>query len=160
MRSYFFLAATLAGLAIAPAHAELGGHSGSLPTEARSMRATALAARPILAVATSATAYTRHDLSLADGGVATEFADANGQVFAVSWRSPTMPDLSALLGAHRASLDKAQRPQPGMGRAPRQINARDGDCVLVSTGRLRAYQGHAYLASQLPADFDLKDLAQ
>lgn len=149
-------AAGLLAATLAPAHAALGGHSGALASEARSLRATALAARP----ASNPSAYQRHDLVLADGGRASEFADANGRVFAVSWQAPTMPELATLLGGHRSSLEKAQLPVPGMGRAPSQINARDGDCVLVSSGHLRAYHGYSYLQSQLPAGFDMKELAK
>ena len=157
MRLSIIAAAGLIAATLTPAHAALGGLSGSLTSEAQTLRATALAVRPL---STATTAYHRHDLALLDGGRASEFVDANGHVFAVSWQAPTMPELSTLLGSYRSSLDKAQTPQEGMGRAPRQINFRDGDCVLVSTGRMRAYQGHAYLASQLPAGFDLKELSQ
>jgi hypothetical protein len=157
MRSSLLLAAALAACSIAPAQAGLGGHSASLPTEAKAMKATALAART---VTTPSSTYSRQELTLADGGKASEFIDASGQVFAVSWKSPTMPDLTTLLGSYRASLDKAQQNTSALGRAPRQINMKDGDCVLVSTGRLRSYEGFAYLSTQLPANFDIQELSK
>lgn len=111
------------------------------------------------ASASTSLPYSSHRIVLPDGGVATEFADAGGFVFAVSWAAPTMPDLASLLGAYKPSLDRAQVAQRSSGiRSPRLLNATAGDWTIVSSGHLRAYSGYSYLSSRLPAGFDLATL--
>ncbi|MDN2716748.1 DUF2844 domain-containing protein [Janthinobacterium sp. SUN120] len=111
------------------------------------------------ASASTSLPYSSHRIVLPDGGVATEFADAGGFVFAVSWAAPTMPDLASLLGAYKPSLDRAQVAQRSSRiRSPRLLNATAGDWTIVSSGHLRAYSGYSYLSSRLPAGFDLATL--
>ncbi|OOG54825.1 DUF2844 domain-containing protein [Polaromonas sp. C04] len=152
-------AATLAlVLATGAARAALGGHATDVPADATRLQARAFSAQTRAGTATGA-AFTRHQITLPAGGSAVEFVDASGNVFAVSWAAPIMPDLSVLLGSYKASLDTAQQ-APHTLRSPRLLQADDGDWVLVSTGHLRAYSGYSYLRSRLPAGFDLQELAQ
>ena len=151
-------AATLALVLVAgTARAALGGYASDLPADAVRMHARALSAQ-IPTGAASGVAFGRRQITLAAGSTAVEFVDADGKVFAVSWASPVMPDLSVLLGSYKASLDAAQR-APHAVRSPRLLRASSGDWVLVSSGHLRAFQGYSYLRSGLPAGFDLKELA-
>ncbi len=150
-------AATLALVLVAgAARAALGGYATELPTDAARLHARALSAQ--VQRTASGPAFTRHQIALPAGGQAVEFVDAGGKVFAVSWASPLMPDLSVLLGGYKASLDSAHQ-APHAVRSPRLLRADTGDWVLVSSGHLRAYQGYSYLRSRLPAGFDLNELA-
>lgn len=156
-------AAMLGACLCAPAFAALGSHAGDVQADAHAMQARSLAARP-----GAGASWTRHPLALADGGSATEFADASGRVFAVSWTAPTLPDLSVLLGEHRSGYLRAQRravearerAQAGtvVALSHRVANLEDGDLVVNSAGQLQAYRGHAFLRSALPSDFDPKEL--
>lgn len=148
-------ALALASLSLG-AHAALGEKAQTVANDAKTLRAASLAAKP----ATAGVNFVRHEIALPDGGKAVEFADENGVVFAVSWNSPTMPDLSTLLGAYRSSLERVQQDQLGKVRSPRLLSASEGDWTIVSTGHLRAYKGYSYLRSQLPQGFDLKELSQ
>ncbi len=114
-----------------------------------------MAARSAAATSADAT-VTRHDISLMDGGTATEFADADGTVFAVAWQAPTMPDLGTLLGNYKASLDRAQSVRQTGQRLARRFNTEDSEWVYSSRGHLRAFRGYAYLPAKLPTGFDLK----
>ena len=140
------------------AQATLGQPAASVAIDARALRATSFVAK-----APGSANFARHQISLADGGMATEFVDpATGAVFAVSWSSAALPDLSALLGAYFPSLKRAQEATraPGAMRSPGSVSAVDGDVAIVSTGHMRSFRGQAYLASQLPAGFDIKELSQ
>lgn len=142
----------------AAARAGLGGTVADLNGDAALLRARALAAPLALRSAVGAS-FSRHQILLAGGGSAVEFADANGQVFAVAWSAPVMPDLAVLLGSYKAELDAAQQ-QPAGPRSLHQLRANSGDWVIVSGGHLRGFHGYSYLRSALPAGFDLGELAQ
>lgn len=159
MRS--IILASLLCICSAGAQAGLGGTIS--PAQGPVADAKAMSARSfstVLAASSSqSSSYSSHKISLPDGGVATEFADANGFVFAVSWASPTMPDLASLLGSYKASLDRAQvAQQASRVRSPRLLNTTSGDWTIVSSGHLRAYSGYSYLSSRLPSGFDLATL--
>ncbi|MDR3395216.1 MAG: DUF2844 domain-containing protein [Parasulfuritortus sp.] len=145
-------------LATGAARAALGGHATDLSADATRLKAHALSAQTRAGTASGA-AFTRQSMALPAGGSAVEFVDASGNVFAVSWAAPVMPDLSVLLGSYKARLDAAQQ-APHTLRSPRLLQADDGDWVLVSSGHLRAYKGYSYLRSRLPAGFDLQELSQ
>ena len=149
-----FAAGAFSALACAPSFAGLGDHAVSVTTDARALRAKSLSARP----GTSAS-WTRNELTLQDG-LATEFSDASGTVFAVSWKTQSMPDLSSLLGGHKGAFDSAQTQQGEKMRSPRRFAATAGDMTVLSTGHLRAFQGYAYLSSMLPQGFDLGELSK
>jgi hypothetical protein len=136
-------------------HAALGGKAQAVAIDAQAPRAISLAASP----AATGGNFVRHAIPLADGGTAVEFVDENGMVFAVSWASPTMPDMNALLGTYRGALERAQQARLGKVRSPRMLSASEGDWTIVSTGHLRAFRGYSYLRSQLPQGFDIKQLA-
>ena len=126
--------------------------------DARAMHARSFST-VLNASASTSLPYSSHRIVLPDGGVATEFANTDGFVFAVSWAAPTMPDLASLLGAYKPSLDRAQVAQRSSRiRSPRLLNATAGDWTIVSSGHLRAYSGYSYLSSRLPAGFDLATL--
>lgn len=140
------------------------GLGGTIPTakgpveDARSMHARSFSTLSTAAGSTSSS-YSAHQIILPDGGIATEFSDAGGFVFAVSWAAPTMPDLASLLGVYKPLLDRAQqRQQASQIRSPRLLNAASGDWTIVSSGHLRAYSGYSFLSSRLPTGFDLAKL--
>lgn len=158
MRS--ILSASLLCIACSAAQAGLGGSISAQGPVADAKAMSARSFSTVLAASTStSSSYSTHKIALPDGGVATEFANAGGFVFAVSWSAPTMPDLTALLGSYKAQLDKAQAAQQASrARSPRLLNATSGDWTIVSGGHLRAYSGYSYLSSRLPAGFDLAKL--
>jgi hypothetical protein len=88
--------------------------------------------------------------------VVHEFSDAAGRVFAVSWAGPFKPDLKQLLGTH---FDKYReigaRTQRG-DRSRQQVDT--GEAVVVSIGRMGAFEGRAWLPASLPAGFDPQEM--
>jgi hypothetical protein len=143
------------------ASAALGGHFADVAGDA-----TAMHARSLTALSRSGLGYTREQIALPGGGTATEYVDGSGNVFAVSWSAPVIPDLSVLLGSYKADFDSAQmaaRGRPaGNGavrlRSPRTFQADNGEWVVFSAGHLRSFHGYSYLRSRLPAGFSLTAL--
>lgn len=134
--------AALLVIACAPqaARAALGADAGSIEQD-RSHFKAALRTQTL-------PAYTVHTLELPGGTSVREFIGASGVVFAVSWSGPFRPDLRQTLGVY---FDRfvAARVQPGTTR--RQLLVADRDVVIASHGRLRAFEGFAYLPDAMPA---------
>ena len=100
----------------------------------------------------SGVSYTDLQSQLPNGTVVHEYANASGTVFAVAWSGPFQPDLKALLGPWFETYtgQAAQRKDAGHSH----MAVRDADLAVVSTGRMGAFQGRAWLASLLPKDFN------
>ncbi|RFP14718.1 MULTISPECIES: DUF2844 domain-containing protein [unclassified Duganella] len=107
-----------------------------------------------LAAATtdSTTVYTVSQSTLDSGTVVREYVNTQGTVFAVSWNGPALPDLRTLLGDKFAVLTTAAGKRPKAGHS--QLAVEQSDLVIVSGGHMRAYAGHAWIPSALPAGFD------
>lgn len=137
------VALAAAGFIAAPAaQATLGQRADSVAADATRLSAIAHASRV-------QAAYTLHTITLPSGTVVREYAGADGIVFGVAWDGPTLPDLSATLGA---AFDRFTRASPTRGGGPLAVSARD--LVVYSSGHLRAFSGHAYLPQALPAGVD------
>lgn len=131
---------TLALLAASAAHATLGG-------DAQSARDNAAKLNAIVHEVTGST-YRSVVIETPAGTHIRQYLDAQGQVFAITWVGPAMPDLALLLGAHFEAL-RAKTEQPGPPRS--QLNLRTEELVVESAGRMRAFRGRAYLPGKLPA---------
>jgi hypothetical protein len=135
----------------APAHAALGGDAASI--EADRARLTATMTSTVYA------GYAAYVLTLPNHGVVQEFLNAQGQVFAISWRAPGRPDLRQLLGARFDALQSDNAPRTGHKRRRRSPLAVDRtDFVLRSGGRPGAFRGFAYLSVLVPAGFSISDI--
>lgn len=97
-------------------------------------------------------------LELNNATVLQEFVDASGQVFALRWSGPDLPDMGMLLGPYlpvfKASVQAAR--QAGKRGGP--VSVQSGGLVLVSTGVMGAFQGYAYLTALLPPGVDVQAL--
>ncbi len=140
------VALLLAGLPLT-ASAALGEPEAALATEAQTLKSTVKV--------TERTAYRVHTLALPSGTVLREYATAGGNVFAVAWSGPTIPNLRQALGAHFAAFaDAAQTNRLGR----RHFQLEQTDLVMQSGGRMRAFAGRAYLPQELPAGINVDDL--
>ena len=133
------------------AYAALGGSPsdfGGAQPIARRLAASGAAAT----AATTGAVYTVSQSTLDSGTVVREYSDTAGKVFAVSWRGPTLPDLRTLLGEKFAVMNAAAGQRARAGHSQLALN--QSDVVLVSSGHMRAFAGHAWIPSALPAGFD------
>jgi hypothetical protein len=91
---------------------------------------------------------TVHEISAADGTVVREYVSPAGEVFGVSWRGATRPNLVDLLADHYRAFQEAPRP-PGHRRGP--LVVRTDHLVVEMGGHMRDFHGRAYLPDRLPA---------
>ena len=108
--------------------------------------------------AKTAQGYRVAALELNNGTVVQEFVDAKGQVFALRWSGPDLPDMGMLLGSYlpvfKASVQAAR--QAGKRGGP--VVVQSGGVVLISTGVMGAFQGYAYLDAWVPPGVDVQAL--
>lgn len=96
--------------------------------------------------------------TLPSGTVIREFFDKTGQVFAVSWEGPLLPDLTKLLGNYANEYQQAVNQQRAMGQRGGVVQTQKPQVVIVSRGRMGQFKGHAYLPGLLPAGLDIEAL--
>jgi hypothetical protein len=100
-------------------------------------------------------AYRMHLSQLPSGTVVREYAAPNGEVFAVTWRGPFVPNLKQLLGRYfdeYASAANTHRSDH------HHIDVRQADLVVQAGGHMRAIAGRAYLPQAVPSGVSLGDL--
>ena len=141
MSSTARLAAILTLLLVSsgPAVAALGGSEASIEADQAHLQAT----RSIV----SASRYTVHELKTPSGTVIREYV-SDGQVFAVAWQGPLMPDLQQILASYFADYEAAATSKR-TGRGP--VLVQQPGLVVHSGGRMRAFFGRAYIPQRLPA---------
>lgn len=131
----------------APACAGLGG----APMSA----ASGVAGAKVMRQSAAAGGYSVEETVAEDGTTVREFVLPSGEVFAVAWSGPRMPNLRQLLGAYfEAYRDEAAARSPG--RRPMAID-RPG-LVVQSGGHPRAFHGRAYLPERMPEGFSSDDI--
>lgn len=148
LQTLMFGAALILAAIHGPAHAGLGSDAQSVQADSARLGVPALR--------TATQLYDRHDLTTPAGTV-HEFVTRSGQVFAVTWSGQRPPDLRLLLANrfddYRAAL--AAQSAPG---AHRHVAVVLPDLVVQAFGRMRSFQGAAYIPSLVPVGFDLSDL--
>ena len=97
----------------------------------------------------TASGFAVHEISAADGTVVREYVSPAGEVFAVSWRGATRPNLVDLLGDHYPAFRDAPRPA---GHRHGPLVLRTDHLVVEMGGHMRDFHGRAYLPDRLPAN--------
>ncbi len=118
--------------------------------------AVSAAAAPAASSAAGAAAAVQSQVVLTpQGATVTEYANASGTVFAITWRGPFKPDLQQLLGQYFASFQQGV-PRAGLGLTAAVVHG--NNIVVHSFGRMRNFYGVAWVPSLLPAGFDVTGL--
>jgi len=105
--------------------------------------------------------WSAREQTAADGGVVREYVGADGLVFAVAWRGPRRPDLSALLGPDYATKMSSQAQtlrQAGQG-SREQTNQAGLDFGVSAVAHQRFSAGVAWLPQKLPTGLNANALA-
>ena len=134
-------------LASGPAVAALGDNEASIVADQEHMKATQHITR--------LSQYTVHEIQTPFGTQIREYVSAHGQVFAVTWKGPHMPDLEQILGRYFADYVSAARGKR-MGRGP--VFVQRPDLVVQSAGHMRAFFGRGYIPQLVPAGVDLNEI--
>lgn len=153
------------GLVAGPAQASLGGDLASVSRDraalgASTADASGSAAQSVRRSSTSgsALAYTVHRLVTPAGVTVSEFLDASGAVFAVSWNGPLIPDLRQLLGDYFPAYSDALAARLATGQQRGSVALEVDALVVRSSGRMRAFSGIAYLKDKLPDGVSAADI--
>ncbi len=104
--------------------------------------------------------YTVHETVLETGTSVLEYASASGVVFAVVWRGPVLPDLSALLGNYFDTFKTETDQARALGKRGSPASVLRDTLVLRSSGRMRNFSGYAYAPGLIPAGVNIKDVLQ
>lgn len=140
------------------AQAALGRAPQPRPAEAAtSATESAPVARQMRTVPASE-AYTVSTIVAPTGTVVQEFVNAQQVVFAVVWRGPVLPDLSAFFGDHYVAFQRAAKERRAAGQRGGALLAQQPDLVMVSRGRMGRFQGHAYIPSLVPSGVNIQEL--
>jgi Protein of unknown function (DUF2844) len=104
---------------------------------------------------TQAANYTVQQIVMPSGTVVKEYVLSNGNVFAVAWSGPSMPDLRQLLGQYFDGYTAAAK-QKRSGRG--KVVIEQPELVVRSGGHMHAFSGSAYLPALLPEGFSAKEI--
>ena len=99
--------------------------------------------------------YTIHTLTLPSGTKVKEYLSTNGQVFAVTWNGPLLPNFEMILGSHIKDYQAATNTNSSR-RGP--LIYQQPDIVIESAGHIRAFNGRAYLPTLLPMGLKLEEI--
>jgi Protein of unknown function (DUF2844) len=132
-----------------PALASLGGDFASVSDDSVQFRGQVLS--------TGMLQYDRHDITTASGTVVHEYLSPGGKVFAVTWKGPMPPDLRQLFGSYFEPFRSAAAAQSRPG-GHRQVSIVQSDFVVQAAGRVRAFQGKAYVPSLVPSGVSVAEL--
>jgi hypothetical protein len=143
------LSGTLMAVALSPhlAHAALGEPESSVATDVQQLKASIKSMQ--------LANYRVHEMQVPSGTVLREFAVPGGNVFAVTWKGPSLPNLRQALGRYFDAYATAAKAKHG-GHTHLQIL--QDDFVLQSGGHMRAFTGRAYLPQAIPSGTSLEEL--
>ena len=131
-----------------PALASLGGDSTTVQADVARMKGA-------LRI-TSSVGVMVHEITTSYGTVVREYLTPGDKVFAVSWRGPVNPDLRQMLGDYYAQYEQAASlPHPG---GHRHLAIEQPGLVVQVSGRLRAFEGRAWVPSLVPQNFSVGDI--
>ncbi|BBU27288.1 hypothetical protein BTHE68_10220 [Burkholderia sp. THE68] len=98
-----------------------------------------------------------HETTDAHGIVVREYIDSSGDVYAVSWRGPAMPDVQTLLGTYFETFRQGANASVGEAGL-HTARVAQGDLVVENRVRLREFSGRAWLAGDLPPGVNTTDI--
>ena len=129
------------------ASAALGGPESSVQADAAEARASIKVQEHAL--------YRVHEIQMPSGTLVREFVSPAGNVFAVAWRGPMMPNLRQTLGPYFDNYVAASKLKEAHHR---RVQIHQDDLVVESAGHMRAFAGRAYLPNAIPSGVNLGDL--
>lgn len=144
------------------AWASLGGSAGSIQQDGQPVASTSarsFAAHVISSFSAAGTSsYSVQTVQSGNVAIAEYVNASTGQVFAVSWEGPTMPDLRQILNAtnfHALEAAVAQHPVHAVGGA---LHIELQDLVVTASGHMGHFVGAAYQPSLMPPNFNPSSL--
>jgi hypothetical protein len=149
----------LLGLMLAAGAGEALAALGQVTTSIPAFSSSATPGAAKLAAAQSRP-YTMQTLQLENGTNVVEYVSPAGLVFAVSWRGPVLPDLSALLGDYFKTFKFETDQARVKGRRGSPVSIEQDGLVVRSNGRMRNFFGYAYAPDLIPAGVNIKNILE
>ena len=99
--------------------------------------------------------YRLQEMQQPSGTLIREYVGPDGNVFAVSWRGPFVPNLKQTLGNYFEQYAAEAK----SGRQDRNhVQVHESNLVVQVGGHMRAYYGRAYLPQALPSGVTVGDI--
>jgi hypothetical protein len=130
------------------ARAALGEPESSVQTDVAQLQASIKSSE-------DRASYRLHEIQLPSGTLLREFVSPDGNVFAVAWNGPHMPDLRQAFGKYFDSFVSAAKSSHG---DHSHLQIEQSDLVVQIRGHMRAFSGRAYLPGAIPSGVNLGDL--
>ena len=105
--------------------------------------------------ATEHAGYRVQEIQLPSGTLVREFVGSDGNVFAVAWNGPTVPNLRQTLGQYFDNFVTAAQAKHA---DHHHLQIQQSDLVVQAGGHMRAFSGRAYLPQAVPAGVSIGDL--
>jgi Protein of unknown function (DUF2844) len=105
--------------------------------------------------ATEHAGYRVQEIQLPSGTLVREFVGSDGNVFAVAWSGPTVPNLRQTLGQYFDNFAAAAKAKHA---DHHHLQIQQSDLVVQAGGHMRAFSGRAYLPQAVPAGVSIGDL--
>ena len=99
--------------------------------------------------------YRVQEIKLPSGTLVREYSGSNGQVFAVAWNGPFIPDMRQTLGSYFNSYATAAKAKHA---DHHHLQIELENLVVQANGHMRAWMGRAYLPQAIPAGVSIGDL--
>jgi uncharacterized protein DUF2844 len=128
--------------------AALGGRVASVDADRVQLQAALLRVQ-------AAQTYTLHEIQSAAGITVREYVSSSGDVFAVAWEGPSMPDLRQVLGDYFATYQTAMDRWHAARRVRGPVAIDTGDFVIQVGGHMRSFSGRAYVKKLMPPSVEL-----
>jgi Protein of unknown function (DUF2844) len=133
-----------------PALAALGGDVASVQQDQAQMKGSL--------ITTEGAKYTVHEIKAAAGTVVREYASPAGDVFAVAWQGPSIPNMQQILGSYFQAFSTAAKAQRAARRGRGPLNIQQPGLVVESSGHMRIFTGRAYDPGKLPQGVSANDI--
>ncbi|HEY2589999.1 MAG TPA: DUF2844 domain-containing protein [Steroidobacteraceae bacterium] len=134
-----------------PALAALGDNVASVSNDRLQLHAQ-------LKGVTSSIGFTVHEIEAPSGTLVREYVSPTGTVFAVSWTGPVKPDLRQLFGSYFSQYVSASSTVRHGAATRRHFQVKQPDLIVQSNGRMRAFNGRAYIPSLMPSGVTPSDI--
>jgi hypothetical protein len=133
-----------------PALAALGGDITSVQQDQAQMKGSMKT--------TEGEKYTVHEIKAAAGTVVREYASPTGDVFAVAWQGPSLPNMQQILGSYFEAFSTAAKAQRAARRGRGPLSIQQPGLVVESSGHGRVYSGRAYDPAKMPQGVRANDI--
>jgi hypothetical protein len=105
-----------------------------------------------------ATSYAIYEIQCPTGTLVREYVSTSGQVFAVEWQGPFLPELQPLLGQYFKQYSRSAAEQRARYVGKRPLRIKEPGLIVETSGHMGAYWGRAIDPGLLPAGVGLDDI--